>query len=61
MARGTAISLVALCFMGGGGAGTAIGERIITPFGYANFYAVYGLFLLGLVVAAMMVVRETQA
>jgi len=61
MARGTAMSLVAFCFMGGGGVGTAIGGRIITAFGYANFYAIYGLFLLGLVVIAMVVVRDTQA
>ncbi len=57
-ARGTAMSLVAFCFMGGGGVGTAIGGRIIGAVGYANFYAVFGVLLFGLVIATRMAVRE---
>ena len=58
MARGTAMSLVAFCFMGGGGVGTAIGSRAIASSGYAQFYTLYGLLLTGLVVAARIAVRE---
>jgi predicted MFS family arabinose efflux permease len=58
MARGTAMSLVAFCFMGGGGVGTAIGGRVITLSGYADFYAIYGLLLLGLAIFARIAVRE---
>jgi predicted MFS family arabinose efflux permease len=57
-ARGTAMSLVAFCFMGGGGLGTAIGGKVITSFGYAGFYGLYGLSLLGLVVAARIGVHD---
>jgi predicted MFS family arabinose efflux permease len=58
MARGTAMSLVAFGFMGGGGVGTAIGGRIITTVGYAHFYGFYGLLLLALLVLARIVVSE---
>ncbi len=60
MARGTAMSLVAFGFMGGGGVGTAIGGRIISSVGYASFYGLYGLFLLLLVGIARGVVREAK-
>jgi predicted MFS family arabinose efflux permease len=56
-ARGTAMSLVAFCFMGGGGVGTAIGGRVISSMGYAQFYILFGILLLGLLVAARMVVK----
>ncbi len=42
--RGAAMSLVALCFMGGG-VGTAIGGRIISAAGLSNLFAIYGLAL----------------
>ena len=58
MARGTAMSLVAFCFMGGGGVGTAIGGKVIASVGYSNFYAIFGLLLFGLVIATRMTVRE---
>ena len=58
MARGTAMSLVAFCFMGGGGVGTAIGGKLIASFGYAGFYVIYGAVLLGLVAAARIAVRD---
>ena len=60
MARGTAMSLVAFCFMGGGGVGTAIGGKAIAAAGYANFYGAYGLVLFGLLVVARLAVRETN-
>jgi predicted MFS family arabinose efflux permease len=60
MARGTAMSLVAFCFMGGGGVGTAIGGKVISSIGYARFYGLYGLFLFGLVMATLMIVREAK-
>jgi predicted MFS family arabinose efflux permease len=59
-ARGTAMSLVALCFMGGGGVGTAIGGKIIGSAAYAHFYLLFGIFLAGLVVIARITVRETK-
>jgi predicted MFS family arabinose efflux permease len=60
MARGTAMSLVAFCFMGGGGVGTAIGGKVISALGYARFYGLYGLFLLGLAMAALMIGRQAK-
>lgn len=51
-ARGTAMSLVAFCFMGSGGVGTAIGGRLIGSMGYEAFYGLYGVSLLALVVLA---------
>lgn len=52
MARGTAMSLVAFCFMGGGGIGTAIGGKIIASYGYSYFYGIYALLLVGLLIVA---------
>ena len=57
-ARGTAMSLVAFCFMGGGGVGTAIGGNAIAWTGYADFYALYGILLFGLLLAARLAVSE---
>jgi len=57
-ARGTAMSLVAFCFMGGGGVGTAIGGKIIGSAGYSYFYLLFGIFSAGLVVIARITVRE---
>jgi predicted MFS family arabinose efflux permease len=59
-ARGTAMSLVAFCFMGGGGVGTAIGGKIIGSAGYPYFYLLFGIFLAGLVGIARITVRETK-
>ena len=44
-ARGAAMSLVAFCFMGGGGVGTAIGGRIIERAGYTGLFSLYGILL----------------
>jgi predicted MFS family arabinose efflux permease len=51
-ARGTAMSLVAFCFMGGGGIGTALGGAAIGSLGFSHFYALYGVLLFGLLIAA---------
>ncbi len=45
-ARGAAMSLVAFCFMGGGGLGTALGGAMITRWGLADLFYVYGAALL---------------
>jgi predicted MFS family arabinose efflux permease len=50
--RGTAMSLVACCFMGSGGVGTAIGGKLIAGHGIASVFGIYGS---GLVVALMVV------
>lgn len=44
-ARGAAMSLVAFCFMGGGGVGTAIGSRLIATFGLLQLFIIYGVAL----------------
>jgi MFS family permease len=50
--RGVATSLVAFCYMGGGGIGTAIGSRILGSNNYLTLFSVYtaGLVLLTLIV-----------
>jgi len=40
-ARGTAMSLVAFCFMGGGGLGTAIGGKIAAVYGLSSLFLIY--------------------
>lgn len=45
-ARGAAMSIVAFCFMGGGGVGTAIGGHIIKRSGFSGLFSLYGLLLL---------------
>ena len=57
-ARGAAMSLVAFCFMGGGGIGTAVGGRLIALTGYDKFYIIYGSALFVLVLLAWVMVTE---
>lgn len=57
-ARGTAMSLVAFCFMGSGGVGTAIGGRLISSMGFESLYGLYGIGLLALVLLARKLVHE---
>ncbi len=45
-ARGAAMSLVAFCFMGGGGLGTALGGALISHWGLTNLFYAYGTALL---------------
>lgn len=42
-ARGVAMSLVAFCFMGGGGFGTAVGSRVVGSYGMNALFIIYGL------------------
>ncbi|OIQ60062.1 inner membrane transport protein YnfM [Moorella thermoacetica] len=60
-ARGTAMSLVAFAFMGGGGVGTAIGGRLIHAFNFNRFFALYALCLFLLIILAALVVRVDTA
>jgi hypothetical protein len=39
------MSLVAFCFMGGGGVGTAIGGKIALVYGLSSVFLVYGVAL----------------
>ena len=57
-ARGAAISLVAFCFMGGGGIGTAVGGRLISLIGYNKFYIIYDSALFVLVLLTWVMVTE---
>lgn len=57
-ARGAAMSLVAFCFMGGGGIGTAIGGRIISESSYISFFSLYGALLAGLLILAGIVISH---
>lgn len=60
-ARGAAMSLVAFCFMGGGGIGTAVGANVIKTMGYDKFFEFYGAALFVLIfLAGLMVKAETQ-
>jgi predicted MFS family arabinose efflux permease len=60
-ARGAAMSLVAFCFMGGGGLGTAIGGKVIKILSYETFFAYYALALLVLTfLAGFMVQTEVK-
>ena len=43
--RGAAMSLVAFCFMGGGGVGTALAGRIISAAGLNNLFIIYSIAL----------------
>ncbi len=44
-ARGAAMSLVAFCFMGGGGLGTAIGGKIASVYGLPALFMIYAIAL----------------
>ena len=57
-ARGAAMSLVAFCFMGGGGVGTAIGGQIIAGSSYVSFFSLYGGLLAGLLILVAVVIRH---
>lgn len=56
-ARGAAMSLVATCFMGGGGLGAAIGGRIIARTGLENLFLIYGLALLATLGLSFLLIR----
>lgn len=58
--RGIAMSLVAFCFMGGGGIGTAIGGRIVAGSGFERLFTLYGLGLLMVTISALLVKSAFQ-
>lgn len=60
-ARGIAMSLVAFCFMGGGGIGTAIGGRIVASSSFERLFTIYGAGLFLLTIAALLVKKSFQA
>lgn len=57
-ARGSAMSLVAFCFMGGGGLGTAIGGRVINLFGINTLFIVYGSLLIVTLLLGYVLVKD---
>ena len=59
-ARGIAMSLVAFCFMGGGGIGTVIGGRIVAASGFERLFTIYGIGLLIVTVCAMIIKSSFQ-
>ncbi len=56
--RGVAMSLVAFCMMGGGGLGTAIGSRIVGNSSYLTLFSVYGIGLIFLILAVLLVKKS---
>ena len=57
-ARGAAMSLVAFCFMGGGGIGTAIGGKIIVARGMTYLFSVYDIALLVTLLLSFFLIRD---
>jgi predicted MFS family arabinose efflux permease len=56
--RGAAMTLVAFCFMGSGGVGTAIGRKIIVAQGLTALFLAYGLGLLATLAASAFLIRD---
>ena len=57
-ARGAAMSLVAFCFMGGGGVGTAIGGKIITSYSLNSLFIIYGIALIVTLGLSFLLIRD---
>ena len=57
-ARGVAMSLVAFCFMGGGGLGTALGSRIVGNSSFLTLFTIYGFGLLILIFAVSLLKKS---
>ena len=57
-ARGAAMSLVAFCFMGGGGLGTAIGGRLIVLYGMSTLFIIYGSMLLLTLILSYVLLKD---
>ena len=51
------MSLVAFCFMGGGGVGTAMGAGIIRTHGLENLFLAYCLALFGTLILSFALIR----
>ena len=57
-ARGVAMSLVAFCFMGGGGFGTAFGSRIVGNSSFLTLFTIYSIGLLILIFAVSLLKKS---
>lgn len=57
-ARGAAMSLVAFCFMGGGGVGTAIGGKLIHASSISSLFLVYGIALAITLILSFVLIRD---
>ncbi|MHB8074965.1 MFS transporter [Desulfosporosinus fructosivorans] len=57
-ARGSAMSLVAFFFMGGGGVGTAIGGRVISGVGLSNLFLINGIALIITLFLSFVMIRD---
>ncbi len=57
-ARGAAMSLVAFCFMGGGGVGTAIGGRIILAYSLNSLFIIYGIALFITLILSVLLIKD---
>ncbi|HZK54219.1 MAG TPA: MFS transporter [Desulfosporosinus sp.] len=57
-ARGSAMSLVAFFFMGGGGVGTAIGGRVISAVGLSNLFLINGIGLIMTLLLSFVMIRD---
>jgi predicted MFS family arabinose efflux permease len=57
-ARGAAMSLVATCFMGGGGIGTAVGGRVIARYGMESLFIIYGAALVFTLLISFALIRD---
>lgn len=60
-ARGIAMSLVAFCFMGGGGIGTAIGGKIVSTSSFEKLFLIYGIGLLALTMSTVLVKKSFRS
>ncbi|GAB6151514.1 MFS transporter [Desulfosporosinus burensis] len=60
-ARGIAMSLVAFCFMGGGGIGTAIGGSIVAASSFETLFIIYGIGLLLVTISTFLVKSSFKA
>lgn len=58
-ARGTAMSLVAFCMMGGGAIGTAVGGRFVEANGFGSFFGLWAGLLVALTIIASVAVSDS--
>lgn len=59
-ARGAAMSLVAFCFMIGGGIGTALGGKLITAFDISEVFLTFGIALLVTLALSFVLIRDMK-
>jgi predicted MFS family arabinose efflux permease len=59
--RGIAMSLVAACFMGGGGIGTAIGGRLIKEVGFSSYFLYFGIAFIVLVIVTSILIKIKES